>query len=185
MEVTGLSPHARQRVSDALEAAALGLELAVRELEGSAGDPGRWRWVAVGLVSALVASLIAALSGYDTAQTEDVTDPSDPARAAPLALLIRRARSGTWLNDPERLRLPRAGLRQIGRLVALRNAALHAMSFTPPADTADLVGALLPVLRQLLLAHPAFDPESFAPQIERVAGALQAFEAALDPGGGS
>lgn len=167
-----------ERVRQALDAAAQALGLAARELEGAQGDPGRWRWVALGLVSALGAGLIAALSGYDTAQLADVTDPADPARAAPLALLIRRARSASWLNDPERLRLSRTRLRQINRLLGLRNAAVHAMAFTPPADAAALIDAVLPVLRQLLLDAPSFNPERFAPQFEKVVSSLRAVEAA-------
>jgi len=91
----------RERIGPALAAVLEGLKLARRELAGAETDPPRRRWVPVALVSALQAGLVAALSGYESAREGDVTDPSQPDRIAPVALLLRRARSAEYLNPPE------------------------------------------------------------------------------------
>ncbi|MEZ6013370.1 MAG: hypothetical protein R3C08_16050, partial [Hyphomonas sp.] len=72
----------RDRIAPALDAVLEGLKLARRELAGSESDPPRRRWVAVGLVSALQAGLVAALSGYESAGEGDIADPSQPDRVA-------------------------------------------------------------------------------------------------------
>lgn len=180
-EAYSLSRDPVQRLEEALDGVVSALGLAVREAEGALGDPGRWRWVALGLVSALGAALVAALSGYDTASPEDVSDPAEPARIAPIALLLRRVRSGDYLNTPERLRMSRAGLRQLSRLLAVRNAGVHGMSFSAPDDSHELVAVARAVLRHLLIDHPAFDPARFPGKtagIEELIRALEPFSRA-------
>lgn len=165
------------RIAYALDGALEAMRLARRELEHVAEQPERWRWVALGLVSALQASLIAALSGYETAQVEDVANPSDPHRIAPVAVLLRRAASGEYLNRPERLELPGAEMRRIERLILLRNAAVHGLGFRPPQDGKDLVAAGEGVIRHLLIAAPAFLREDFAVFLALVEDELSALEA--------
>ena len=82
---------ASEKVGPALAAALEGLKLAHRELDHVDQDPERWRWVAVGLVTAINCAIIAALSGYETALEEDTADLKMPGRVAPLKLLLRRA----------------------------------------------------------------------------------------------
>ncbi|MFN3609182.1 MAG: hypothetical protein ACK4Y9_08970, partial [Hyphomonas sp.] len=101
------------RIGDALEAALEALRLAGRELVGTQTQPERWRWVALGLVSALQAALVAALSAYASARPEDVANPPQPGRIAPVGLLLRRARSSEYLNAPERLDLTGAQVRAV------------------------------------------------------------------------
>ena len=145
------------RIADALAGALEALRLARRELAGVGAEPQRWRWVCLGLVSALQASLVAALSGYATARPEDVANPSQPDRVAPIALLLRRARSAEHLNLPERLDLTGAEARRLDALIALRNAAVHGLGFELAAPPQELARAAIKVIRHLLRAHPAFD----------------------------
>lgn len=176
------SPDAETRIGDALGAAHAALRLARRELEAAEAEPERWRWVALGLVSALQAALIAALSGYDTARLEDVANPSQPERAAPVALLLRRARSSELLEPPERLDLNAGAVRRLDMLIALRNAAVHGLAFRPPSAPLDLVRTGAGVIRHLLLDAPAFKPDRFGPHLSRIGQELTAIDRICLPG---
>lgn len=151
----------RTRIADALEATLEALRLARRELAGARAEPERWRWVALGLVSAVQAGLIAALSGYASARHEDVANPSQPDRVAPVSLLLRRARSAEHLNAPERLDLTGAQVRDLEALVAMRNAAVHGLGFRVADHPVHLVRTAAEILRHLLKTHPAFDVSQF------------------------
>lgn len=167
------------RIADALEAALEALRLAGRELGGTDAQPERWRWVALGLVSALQASLVAALSGYASARPEDVATPSQSDRVAPVALLLRRARSSEHLNAPERLDLTGAQVRRLEELVAMRNAAVHGLGFTVPENPAALARTAVDVIRRLLLTHPAFNVSGFVLFLSLIDRELTGLGAAL------
>jgi hypothetical protein len=145
------------RVRQALQAAIEALKLARREAEGAQDDPARRRWLALGIVSALQGVMVAALSGYDTASIDAVLNPSQPDRIAPVGLLLRRARSAEYLVAPEQVELTGSGERALERLIAVRNAAVHALrSEVPDSFAADcLVAAQL--IRHLASGAPAFD----------------------------
>lgn len=147
-----------RRVSAALEAVHAALGLAQREAEGAAVDAGRLRWAALGLVSALQGALVAALSGYETAEVDAVLDPSHPERIAPLALLLRRARSEEFLNPPERPETSGSDQRAIERVMAVRNAAVHALPAGVPESFASDAARLAALIRHLVIEAPAFDP---------------------------
>ncbi len=149
------------RIGDALEAALEALRLAGRELAGVQAQPERWRWVALGLVSALQASLVAALSGYASAHHDDVASPSQPGRVAPVALLLRRARSPEHLNAPERLDLTGSQVRRLEQLVAMRNEAVHGLGFEVPENPAAIARTAVEVIGYLLRTHPAFEVSGF------------------------
>lgn len=155
------SPDPETRIRDALDAVLEALRLARRELAGVRDEPERWRWVSLGLVSALQASLIAALSGYATAQPEHVANPSQPGRAAPVALLLRRAKSAEYLSPPERLQLTGAQARDLEALIVMRNAAVHGLGFRVAGHPVHLVHVAAEVIRWLLKTHPAFDVSRF------------------------
>lgn len=151
-----------RRIAPALDAVHEGLKLAHRELAGSREDPPRRRWVAVGLVSALQAGLVAALSGYECAEEGDIADPSQPERIAPVTLLLRRARSAEYLSPPEQLEMTGSEARRIERVIAARNSALHGLGAEElPEEMSwnDAYRSVLRVLQQVCLTHPAF-PEA-------------------------
>ena len=149
----------RDRIGPALESVLEGLKLARREMDGSADDTPRRRWVAVGLATGLEAGLVAALSGYESAGEGDIVDPSQPGRVAPVALLLRRARSAEYLNPPERLELPGKMLRDVEAVMTARNAALHgAGAFAEMPENAAF-RSVLQVLQHLCLTYPAFPAE--------------------------
>lgn len=175
------SLDAETRIRGALDAALSALRLARREIEAADAEPERWRWAALGLVSALQAALIAALSGYETARPEDIANPSQPERLAPVALLLRRARSSDYLEPPERVELGGAALRRLETLFALRNAAVHGFGFHPPEDPFGLVRTGAGVIRHLLLTAPAFRPERFVPVLARIGQELTAIDRLCPP----
>lgn len=173
------SPDPDTRIGDAIEAALEALRLAGRELAGTADEPGRWRWVALGLVSALQAALVAGLSGYVTARIEDVANPSQTDRVAPVALLLRRARSSEYLNPPERLDLTGAEMRRLEDLMAMRNAAVHGLGFEVRGDPRKAAKAASEAIGHLLVAHPAFDVSRFVLKLSRIDRELSLLDAAL------
>jgi hypothetical protein len=177
------SPDAETRIGDALEAALEALRLARRELAGTAEEPGRWRWVALGLVSALQASLVAALSGYASASIEDVANPSQSDRVAPVSLLLRRARSSEYLNPPERLDLTGSQLRRLEDLVAMRNAAVHGLGFQLPANPRHVAKVAAGVIKHLMLDHPAFEVAGFVLFLSLIGRELTLLGAELDAAG--
>lgn len=173
------SPDPGARLSEALEAALEALKLALREEEGARTDPARRRWTGLGLVSALQAALVAALSGYDTAKEDAVQDPSHPDRIAPVALLLRRARSYAFLNDPERLELSGSRQRALDRIIAMRNAAVHALRVeTPETFAADALAAVH-LVRHLVLDAPAFGHGPARLQVVLIGDALNALQSVL------
>lgn len=169
------------RIEDAIEAALEALRLAGRELAGTQAQPARWRWVALGLVSALQASLVAALSGYASARPEDVSAPPQPGRVAPVALLLRRARSSEYLNPPERLDLTGAQVRRLEDLVSMRNAAVHGLGFDLPENPATQARAAVEVIAHLLLTYPAFDASGFVRVLQQIETELNTIARALTP----
>lgn len=150
-----------RRVAAALEATHAALGLAQRETEGAALDAGRLRWAALGLVSALQGALVAALSGYETAGIDAVLDPSHPERIAPVALLLRRARGDEFLNPPERPEISGSDQRAVERVMAVRNAAVHALPAGLPESFAADAARLAALIRHLVIEAPAFDPAPF------------------------
>lgn len=146
------------RVRMALEAAHEALGLARREAAGALQDTARLRWVALGIVSTLQGVLVAALSGYETAELEAVLNPSQPERIAPVAFLLRRARSGEYLNSPERVELSGSRQRALERVIDVRNAAVHALSVEIPETFAADVRTALHLIEHLVIDAPAFDP---------------------------
>ena len=146
------------RVRLALVAALDALCLARREADGAMQDPARLKWVALGIVSTLQGALVAALSGYETATLEAVLNPSQPERIAPVAFLLRRARSAEYLNPPERVELSGSRQRALERVIHVRNAAVHALSVDMPGTFVADVRAALQLIEHLVLDAPAFDP---------------------------
>lgn len=176
-----LFPAGRQlRIAAALDAALEALKLAERELAASTDDPARWRWVALGLVSALQACLITALSGYETAAEDDLFMPGQPDKVAPLGFLLRRARSGECLNPPERPDLTLGQTAQLEALTGLRNAAVHGLDFRLPPDAAGLARTAVELCAHLLIRHPAFDPKPYAVPLALITDVLARLQAALD-----
>ena len=173
----------RDRIGPALDAVLEGLKLARRELAGSESDPPRRRWVAVGLVSALKAGLVAALSGYESAGEGDVTDPSQPGRIAPVTLLLRRARSAEYLNLPERLALAGSGLRQVETVIAARNAVLHGAGTAADTPVNEAFHSVLQVLRQVCLTHPAFDMSPHGVTLALIRDEISALDLSLGRAG--
>ncbi|MFN4226272.1 MAG: hypothetical protein ACK4HR_08120 [Hyphomonas sp.] len=176
-----VDPDPEVRIRLALEGACEALKLAQREAEGARKDPRRLRWVAAGMVSALQALLVAALSGYDTAMPEAVLDPPQNDRVAPVTLLLRRARSQDYLAPPEKLELTAGRLHAIERIVQMRNASVHGLDATPPETFADDADILLAVIRHLAVEAPAYDRKKFRIQIillgEACAGLYQELNA--------
>lgn len=158
--------------------------LAFASREAKQGAPNKtpdWRWLSVGLVKALQASLIVALSGYETARPEDIRNPSaaqDDA-IAPVPLLLRRARSADYLSPPEQLTLYGQQTRHIDTLLAYRNASLH----TSPAHAAtprmSHAHTLLDIIEHTVLRHPAFAPEPHGLNLTLITDHLRTLKATL------
>ncbi len=161
-------------IADALRAALEALRLVRRELDAVATDAARWRWVALGLVTAMQGGLVAALAGYETAERDAILNPSQPDRIAPVALLLRRARSPDYLTSPERIDFAAGKLRRIERILDLRNAAVHGLRFEVPAGTLDDMSAALALVDHCVLGHPAFDPAPNAAVCAMIADELRA-----------
>lgn len=172
-----MAPHTA--ADQALQAAGEALKLARRELSHVDTAPDSWRWVAVGLVSALQGALVAALQSYETAVPEDVSDPAWPERYAPVALLLRRARSTKYLNAPERLDMPGAMERSIERLLSFRNDVLHAVHPEIPERIGPDCCHLTSLLQHLLVNHPAFNPDAHVFSHVVICDQLTAIERAL------
>lgn len=173
----------RDRIAPALDAVLEGLKLARRELAGSESDPPRRRWVAVGLVSALQAGLVAALSGYESAEEEDIADPSQPDRVAPVTLLLRRARSAGCLNPPERLELSGRELKDIEAVIAARNDALHGLGDAAEAPVYEAFHSILQVLLQICVTAPAFPVAGHGVMLALIRDEISALDRALRPAG--
>ncbi len=167
------------RVQRALSASLEALKLARREAEAAAADPARQRWAALGLVSALQGALVAALSGYESADLDAVLNPSQRERIAPVALLLRRARSGDYLNAPERVDLPGSRQRALDRVISVRNAAVHALSVAVPATFAEDARVATELIAHLVLEAPAFDPARVGIVSALIADELKALNMAL------
>ncbi|MEO0466245.1 MAG: hypothetical protein AAF216_06855 [Pseudomonadota bacterium] len=161
---------APRRVRTCLDTVAYALDLAVEQ-----ADTGHWRWVSVALITALQAACVAALSGYPSAEDEDVTVPGDPAQIASLQTLLRRVASTDYLSDPERLKGQGRAVADALELQAFRNQALHVPVDGSPASYAQ-VEALIPtaivILRHLILDQPAFDPAPHAQTVSQIEHAI-------------
>jgi hypothetical protein len=168
-----------ERVRRALEATLEGIRLAAREADGGAADPARLGWVALGLVTALQAALVAALSGYETADIEAVQNPTQPERIASGSLLLRRASSDAFLNPPERVDLSGSQQRAVARVVAVRNAAVHSLGLVLPDGFADDLRVAARLVRHLALDAPAFEAGKFSMQTIFLRDALGDLERAL------
>jgi hypothetical protein len=173
----------RERIGPALLAVLEGLKLARRELAGSQTDPPRCRWVPVALVSALQAGLVAALSGYESAGEGDITDPAQPDRFAPIALLLRRARSTKYLNPPELLELPGRLVRDIETVVATRNNVLHGPDGAKIPEVNGTFRSVLQALQQICLTHPSFPVEGHGVILALIRDEISALERLLAPTG--
>jgi hypothetical protein len=146
------------------------LRLAGDRLEGAPTDPAGPGWASVGLVTALQAGCVLALSGYETADPGDIRPPragrvqdgAPPSpRLAPVTLLLRRASSPHYLDLPERLQLSRPAWRDLDHLVTTRNAVLHPGFANPLSHKVELAHPIhraCTILSHLILHHPAFDP---------------------------
>lgn len=167
-----------RRVRLALGAVLEALKLVRREAAG-ATEPARLGWAALGMVSALQGALVAALSGYETAAIDAVLNPSQPERIAPVAFLLRRARSGAYLNAPERVELSGSRQRALGRVIDVRNAAVHALSVELPETFLQDMQAAAQLIEHLVLQAPAFDPAPVRVMLALIADELQALNAAL------
>jgi hypothetical protein len=167
------------RVRLALDVTLESLKLARREAEGAAHDPARLRWAALGMVSTLQGALVAALSGYETATVDAVLNPSQSERIAPVAFLLRRARSSEYLNVPERVELSGSRQRALERMIDVRNAAVHALSVEIPATFARDMRVAAGLVGHLVLEAPAFDPEPVRVVSALIADELRALDAAL------
>lgn len=172
-----------KQVEPALLGALEGLKLANRELPWAGEDPERWRWVAVGLVTALKCALIAALSGYETASPGDTADLKDATRVAPLALLLRRARSERYLVAPERLQATAAEVEACLRLAAYRNQVVHGVAAERPDRIGGDCRRALGLVRHLLVAAPAFDPARHAVTAALISDEISRLQRQLGPVG--
>ncbi|HPF24229.1 MAG TPA: hypothetical protein PK417_12150 [Hyphomonas sp.] len=173
----------RDRIAPALDAVLEGLKLARRELAGSERDPPRRRWVAVGLVSALQAGLVAALSGYESAGEGDIADPSQPDRVAPVTFLLRRARSAGSLNPPERLELSGHELRDIETVIGARNDVLHGLGEGAEAPVYEAFHSVLQVLLHICVRAPAFPVTGHGVILALIRDEISALDRALRPTG--
>jgi hypothetical protein len=167
-------------VQQSLDRAREAVQLATREVHGARGEPARLRWAALGLVVALQNALVAALSGYETAELEAVVNPAEADRIAPLALLMRRARSEDYLLPPERVDLTGSGQRAIERVIAVRNAAVHALSVEIPETLRADLGVAARLIAHLVLDAPAFDPAPLRVVTALIRDDLKALVAALE-----
>jgi hypothetical protein len=145
------------RIAASLDSVHESLRMVQREFSGVEEDRARWRWAATGLVIALQGALVTALSGYETATNEDVEDPSNPERFAPVALLLRRARSTEYLNAPERVEITGSSVHQIEHLLSYRNMVVHGLRVSEGEGVAKGCKKVLGILQHVLLSHPAFD----------------------------
>ena len=153
---------ASEKVGPALAAALEGLKLAHRELDHVDQDPERWRWVAVGLVTAINCAIIAALSGYETALEEDTADLKMPGRVAPLKLLLRRARSDRYLLPPEQLPATSGQVDAVLRLAEYRNEVVHGVLAGRPSTIIRDGQIVVGMVTHLVCLAPAFDRSNHA-----------------------
>lgn len=174
------------RIAASLDSVHEALRFVHRELDGVAADSQRWRWISVGAVIALQGALVAALSGYETAEADDVVDPSHPERYAPVTLLMRRARSTDYLNPPERLVLTAAAARRIEQVIAFRNGVVHGTALGIPGDSESVHGPFretISAIRHALLVHPAFEPRPHGLVSALIADQVAAISRKLLPDG--
>jgi len=169
-----------RRVRAALESAAEALEFTARQAEA-----GAWRWCAIGCCIALQGALVAALSGYETADAAAVEHPDSSAgapRVATIQTLLRRAASPDHLADPERLGGLTGAKRKALALVELRNRAVHVDLSDSPLDLSEvpaLIAGPLALIHHLVVAHPAFPAEANHKNVTRIAEALASLEARI------
>lgn len=174
-------PTNSRTVELALRSTVEALRLVRRELMAVEEDPARWRWVALGMVTALQGSLVAALAGYETADPLAITNPSSPDRIAPTALLLRRARSDDYLIPPERVKLTAGEATRIERVIDLRNSAVHGLEFEVAPSIRNDLAAVLGLIDHLVEHHPAFEPADFRLEAVLVADEVRAIRRLLAP----
>ena len=153
---------AAEKVDPALAAALEGLKLARRELDHVEQDSERWRWVAVGLVTALKCATLAALSGYETASAEDTADLKTRGKVAPLRLLLRRARSDRYLAPPEQLPATSGQVDAVLRLAEYRNEVVHGVLANRPSTNISDGQVAMDMIAHFVVRAPAFDPANHA-----------------------
>jgi hypothetical protein len=170
---------AADKITPALASALEALKLARREVAEVERDPERWRWVSVGLVTALKCAAIAALSAYETANDADTLDLKSPTKVAPLKLLLRRARSDEFLLPPEQLPATARQIEAVLRLAAYRNDVLHGGAGDRAASIVGDANTCVILIRHFLEGAPAFDPSDYAVHCALVSDELTAIEAAL------
>ena len=170
---------AADKIAPALAGALEALKLAKREVAEVEQDPERWRWVSVGLVTALKCAAIAALSAYETAEDSDTLDLKSPTKVAPLKLLLRRARSDEFLLPPEQLPATARQVDAVLRLAAYRNEVLHGGQGDRAGSIARDADICVDMIRHFLRVAPAFDPSDHAVHCALVSDQLSAIGAAL------
>jgi len=118
--------------------------------------------VAISGCIALQGALVAALSGYETAEEAHVLAPGSPGdapRIAAIPLLLRNCASPACLQAPERLSGFTAARRHALALVEVRNRAVHLSVDGAPLGLEDVpahMAAIDPIIRHLTLVHPSF-----------------------------
>lgn len=165
-----MSDQNRRRVRRALETTAETLNFAAAQAEA-----GAWRWAAISTCMALQGALVAALSGYETAQLAHVAHPDEADKVASISTLLRRAASPDYLADPERLSGQNGAKRQALELVELRNQVVHMPLDGRAVDSEAITSALpgtLALMQHLLIDHPAFQASDGEPHTSRIRAAL-------------
>jgi hypothetical protein len=165
---------APEKIGPALSAALEGLKLARRELDHVGQDAERWRWVAVGLITALNCAAVAALSGYETAAADDTTDLKATGKVAPLGLLLRRARSGRFLVPPEQLPVTSSQVDAALRLADYRNEVVHGVIANQPDSLIRDTRIAAEIVAHFLRDAPAFDPAPHSVYCALIADELSA-----------
>lgn len=169
------------RLGETLAATADAVAFARQQAEGLPDRPETWRWVAMALTLALQGACVAALLAYDTANPEDVLAPADrgpsatPPKLAPVALLLRRVTSPTYLADPDRLPFTASRKQAVLDFVGYRNAAAHVLpmgSLPGPDALPRLAEAVIEALDHLCVTRPAFDATAHRAQISALAADL-------------
>jgi hypothetical protein len=96
-----------------------------------------------------------------------------------VAFLLRRARSGEYLNSPERVELSGSRQRALERVIDVRNAAVHGLSVEIPDTFVRDMRVAAGLVRHLVLEVPAFDPAPVRVVSALITDELTALEAAL------
>jgi hypothetical protein len=136
-----------------------GLSLVDREADASV-------WIPVGLNMAVQMALIAALSGYDTAEYTDSMSNFEPNRSLELGVLMARVGKPRYLNPPERVVISAFEKACIKSLATKRNALLHGSASLQAASLQECQTALK------LIHHTLCEAPSFPPTLDPLRMAL-------------